>query len=274
MAIIIRVPGVDWSGKGFPNINPFITSGLLYGFDLRTRAGMLTSVVNGSAIIPMRMDVSASVINVPDPTIMVPVDDGLGQRIELGYLQGPETVVAMAHGSAPFTVMVVGRHGAVAFPPGKVNLATATTAILYDYGSNVGSSGFTIDAVGFNTGRILGRVENTSGNLLQAETTRAIDTPAVMFLVYDGTNWTLYNKTANQVATGTNTSLSVGNPMAISAPYTDGKVNLGGNAKQTTTLHGYYPVIYQSAKWTRALTTDEIEQQYQRCRHARPSLAL
>lgn len=273
MSMIIRVPSVNWAGKGFPNTRPFIPTGLTYGFDLRTRSSMLTDVTGAYTITPMRTDASLSIFNQVDSTILVPVDGDLGQRVELGYLQSSEAVAAFAWGGAPFTIMVAGRGGGVAFPTGKVVISAPNGGILYDFGSQVGINGFTLD-LAISTGQQYSRIENGSPSLLPDPTSRSVTQPQVHFLTYDGTNWTLYNKTFALSATGTNTSLSVGNPIAVSSTPTQGKVNLGGNAHQTSTLNAYYPVIYQTAKWNRVLSVAEMDDQYARTKATRPLLAL
>lgn len=274
MAIIIRVPGSNWANKGFANINPFILSGLVYGFDFRDRSSMLTDVTGSYVITPKKVDGAAGIVNVTDSSILTPVDSGLGVEVALGYLQSNEALAAFGHGGAPFTIMVAARGSSNPFPAGKVVSSAPTSFIAYDYGSVVTPQGFAVEAA-IGTGRFNSRVENGSSSLApDTVVTRAVTQPQVLFLTYDGTNWTLYNKTFGLSATGTNVGLSVGNPIALNTAPSQGKVNLGGNALNTSTLFAYYPVMYQSAKWNRVLTADEITEQYARTKSGRQSLSL
>ncbi len=278
MTIIIRVPGVSWGNKGFPNVNPFINSGLVYGFDFSQRNSMLTDVTGNHTITPKRTDAAGGVFNVTDYGVAVPVNNGQGVRVELGYLQSSELIpTPFGHGGAPFTLMVVGCSGGVAFNPEKIVSSAPAVGVLYDCGSNVFGTGFTMEFGGASvtTGKINGRIESASPNLAPETSSSARDltVPNVVFLTYDGVNWTLINKTRGVSATGTNASLSVGNPIVMGgAGPTEGRVNLGGSANQTTTAHAWYPTLYQSAKWSRVLTAEEITEQYLRTKAGRPSL--
>lgn len=280
MTIIIRVPGVSWAAKGFPNVDPFINAGLVYGFDFSQRNSMLTDVTGKHAITPKRTDTIGGVFNVTDHSVVIPVNNGQGVRVERGYLQSSELIPApFGHGGPPFTLMVVGCSGGVAFSPGEVVGSAPSVGILYDCGSNVSGTGFTMEFGGASVaaGRISGRIEAVSPNLTPEAvgSTRDLTVPNVVFLTYDGTNWTLINKTRGVSATGTNASLGVGNPIVMGpGAATEGRVNLGGHANQTSTAHAWYPTLYQSAKWSRVLSANEINDQYLRTKAGRPLLIV
>lgn len=277
MSLVITIPSVSWAGKGFPAVQPFAAlADLVYGFDFRNRSSMLTDIKGNYVITPKRMDPVAGINNVTDSTIIVPVDSDQGIRVELGYLQSSEAQVAFSAGGATqFTIMVVGGYSNVAFPAGKVYAGgTPGASILFDDGSAVSGAGFTIEYnATAGVGKISSRIEATNPNLVPESVTHA-PAPMVMFLTYDGTNWTLTNKTLGLSATGTNASLSVANPITMNTAWAQGKVNLGGNPRSDSTIHAMYPVLYQSAKWGKVLSAGEIADQYARCQASRPALGL
>jgi hypothetical protein len=272
MTLVIRVAGANWAGKGFPNLYPFIApDDLEFGFDFRARADMLTDFAGKHTVTPKKVDIAAGTLNVTDASIMVSVDDGLGVRVDLGYLQCSLAAIPIpSGGSRQFTIMLVSRGGGVAFPADKVVVAAPTRASLFDWGSYVSPSGFSVDrstAQGLN----FGRINNASTNLSPETDFRAITTPDVLFLTYDGTNWTLLNKTLGLSATRTNAA----NPLPVNTNgWSDGKVSLAGSVQRTSTTHAYSPVVYQRAMWNRVLTGAEITEQYLRTKTGRAALAL
>lgn len=279
MTLVIRVTGADWSAAGLPNIYPFVAvDALAYGFDFRNRSTMLTDVTGQHTITPKRNDPAGGVVNVTDPTIITPVLDGQGIRVDLGYLQSSKPIITFAAGNAGlFTFMVVGTASGATFPPEKVAGGAPLASILLDNGSVVSPTGFSIDnllAGGSFPGRKAARIES-SGVVLNPEISgAAIYSPCVQFLTYNGVNWSLYNKTRGVSATGTNAQLSVGDPMAVTTSANGGRINLGGSGHPSSTLHAHSPILFQSAMWNRVLTPTEMEAQYQRTKAGRPSISM
>ncbi len=279
MTFLIRVAGADWSGKGMPNIVPFVaTDSLEYGFDFRNRPSMLTDVTGKHTITPKRNDPAGGIVNITDPTVVVPVLDGTGIRVDLGYLQSSKPIITFAAGNAGlFTFMVVGSASGVAFPPEKVAGGAPLASILLDNGSVVSPTGFSIDnllAGGSFPGRKAARIESP-GVVLNPETSnQVIYSPCVQFLTYNGVNWTLYNMTRGTSATGTNAELSVADPMVVTASANGGKINLGGSGHPSSTLHAHFPTLFQSAMWNKVLTTQEMAAQYANTKASRPLVSL
>lgn len=272
MTTVFRLLGADFSGKGLPNVFPFVgRADLEYGFDFRSRANRLIDLADKHTITPKRVDQVGGVINVTDPTIITDADGGLGINVELGYLQCSLPIAAIpVDGSKRFTFMVVGGYSGIPFPAGKVSGSAPNTAILLDYGCYVSNTGFAIEKSGLATaGSQQARVESSSANLIISPYGSASQKTA-SFLTFDGTNWKLVNKTLGLSAAGTNSSLSVaGNPIAVSsAGYTNGQLSLGGHLHPTTTVFGGTPTLFQQAMWNRVLTDAEIEQQYQATKQA------
>lgn len=276
MTVVIRVAGANWSGKGLPTIYPFIANNdLEFGFDFRDGPELLLDSAGRHTITPKRVEPSAGILNVTDPSIMVPVDSGQGIRVDDGYLQCSLPIIPIpAGGSRQFTFMLVSRGGGVTFPPAKVVSSTPTAMVLLDWGCHVSGSGFEVDRV-MATGLNNACINKTTGNLTPESGTKSLTTPEVLFLTYDGTSWTLTNKTFGFSQTRTNAEMAVTNPIPLYAqPWTDNRLNLGGNANRTGTLRAYYPVLYQRAMWNRVLTGDEITEQYERSKASRPTLGL
>lgn len=265
MTTIFRLTGANFAGKGLPNLFPFVSKAdMEYAFDFRNRATRLSDLVGKHTITPKRTEITAGILNVTDPTVITTDATGLGITMTYGYLQCNLPLAPIpVDGSKQFTVMVVGGYSGVAFPTEKVALSAPVAATLFDYGSVVMSyAGFTIDA---NT------LSNTSGPRIEhsvqsfiTDTYLNVDKKLVHFLTFNGSTWTYYSKTLNKVYSGTNAALNVtGNPIAVNVTNVDGMLNLGGNANQTSSLHGHAPTIYQQAMWNRVLTPTEIEAQYQ-----------
>lgn len=266
MTTVFRLTGADFSGKGLPNLFPFVAKAdLEYAFDFRNRATRLIDLVGKHVITPKRNDPSAAIVNVTDQTIITTADNGLGITVGMGYLQCNLPVTAIPTGGAKqFTIMVVGGYSGVAFPAGKIVASGPETANLYDYGSLVSSVGIAIDA-SWTRPTIFPRIEYSQDSFYPSSPMLASATQkTVSFLSFDGTNWNFYGKTQGTKLTGTNTSLSVANPVEVTGlNWTGGMVSLGGLSHRSSTLHGSAPSLYQHAMWNRVLTDAEVEAQYQ-----------
>lgn len=279
MTFLIRVAGADWSGKGMPNIVPFVaTDSLEYGFDFRNRPSMLNDVTGKHTITPKRNDPAGGVLNLTDPTIIVPVLDGLGIRVDLGYLQSSKSTITWSPGNpGQFTFMVAGTASGAAFPPEKIAGGAPGASILLDSGSAVTPTGFTLDnqtAGGAAQGRKFARVESSGPALNPEAGTFPVYSPCVQFLTYNGLSWALYNMTRGVSATGTNTELAVADPLVITVGANGGKINLGGSGHPSSSLHMHSPTLFQSAMWNKVLSPQEMAAQYANTKASRPSISL
>lgn len=276
MTIVIRVAGANWSGKGLPTIYPFVANDALeFGFDFFNGPNLLLDAAGKHTVTPKRVAVFDAVFNVTDPTILVPVDSGQGIRVDMGYLQSSLPIAPLfAGGARQFTFLLVSRGGELAFPPDKVVGSAPAVSIMLDWGSQVSGSGWTVDRF-VNTGLNACRIDSSQPVLAPETGSKPLTAPEVLFLTYDGTSWTLINKTFGFSLTRTNTAMAVADPISIHASgWTDSKLSLGGNSNRASTAHAFSPVVYQRAMWNRVLTTAEINDQYARTKSGRPSLAL
>lgn len=253
MAIVIKLKGVDWTGKGFSNINTFVAKeSLIYGFDFKNRVDKYEDVTGNHTVTPYSNDGEGGVVE-PNPLVAQPTADGLGVIVQDGVLVSSYDTPTISSSSEPFTVMVVGADSGI-------NSAN-TGVILFALGYAINNRGVTITRV--SSGNTMVQIESSTGNLNPNPNTISKTQPSVSFLTYDGvSNWTYTDMTVNGTAVGTNLSLEVTDPMIQSDPLGLGKVALGGNVRNNTKLYGNNPVIYQQAMWSKVLTTDEMYDQY------------
>lgn len=264
MAIVIKVKGADWSGKGLQNINPFVASdALTYGFDFKERSGKFEDITGNHSVTPYSNDGAGGVFE-PNYSVAQTTSDQLGINVNGGVLVSTVDNPVISSNSNPFTVMVVGADSGV----NSVN----TGAILFGLGYGVSSNGIGIIRLANN---ISVNVENSTGNLSPVPGTIVKTKPSVLFLTYDGSNnWSCVDMTTGGTNTGTNASLSVNDPMTVFDSIGLGKITLGGNTRNDTPLYGNNVSIYQQAMWNKVLTMQEIQEQYERCKASRPSLSL
>lgn len=266
MAIIIRAKGADWSGKGFPNINPFVaTNDLIYGFDLKDRSSKFEDLTGNHTITPYSNDGAGGPVT-PDSGIAVTTADGLGVRVEQGLLVSSLNIPTISASSSPFTIMVVASDSGVD--------SAHDGAILFDLGYGITHNGIGVVRLRGSGANVV-QIESGVTNLTPVPETINKLQASVFFITYDGTtNWASKNKTTSGAASGTNASLSVGSPMSMLDGLSLGKVYLGGNTRNNTELYANYPNIYQQAMWNKVLSPAEIEEQYARCKASRPTLNL
>lgn len=273
MTMIIRVPGVDWAGKGFPNISPFVAlSDLEFGFDFLNRSNRLQDLAGKHAdLAPYRQDIAGGITRTLDTTVVVDESNGLGIRVELGYLLTDISMPTIPiDGSMQFTVMVVGGYSGVVFPPAKVAGLGAGIAGLIDFGTGVTSSSFDLEAA-VGEGKWGARIKSAAiGN--QGNTISQTSKKCVGFLTFNGTTWTLYNKTLGTTISKTNTDLGISAALVPNTAHVN-KVVMG-HYHSTSTISALYPSLYQVAKWNRVLSASEITEQYARTQANKPGLGL
>ncbi|EFI60753.1 MULTISPECIES: hypothetical protein [Comamonas] len=277
MTVVVRVKDANWSGKGFRNLNPFVAApDMEFGFDFMVRDNMLLDFASKHIVTPKRVDIKAGVLNETDPAIMVPVDSGLGIRLELGYLQCNLPLLPIPlDGSKKFTFLLVGRHSGVDFPPDKVVTAAPTRMIQLDWGSVVSTRGLSIDR-NVSSGNAELRVAKGSHQMAVPPSSKL--SANVVFVTFNGATWALRNMTTGVAITMTNAEMGLSGteiPIQASAfEWTNGMLSIGGNANQQSTIYAAYPVLYQSAMWNRVLTADEMLDQYQRSKTSRPNIVV
>lgn len=268
MSTIIRVKGVDWSDKGFPNISPFVArSDLEFGYDLAARISLLSDISgNEHTLTPYKNDITAGIHGI-DPAINVGIDDGQGVRVELGYLLNSKPISSIPiNGSVQFTVMVFGGKSPVAFPPDKVSGSPPARAGLFDYGSRVTPNGLSIEATD-SSAEV--RIKSSSPRLTVAASPGG---RSLIFLTYDGDRWTLRNGVTGESDSKTNADMGITAPIALTANPLPGAAI--GHTHGSSTLNAFYPSIYQVAMWNRPLSEAEISEQSWRALMDKPALSV
>lgn len=259
MATIMKLIGANFSGRGLPNIKPFIDEQTLsYAYDFRDST--LTDYTGNTTLRALRNDIATNQKMVEDYSIISQSADGLGIVIEMGCLELSEILAPIPlGGSEQFTVMVVGGYSGNIFDPEKVVGSNATICSLFDYGTGITASGFSLEVAGDFAGS---RIED--GTLLLKSSLPDRATPCCLFLTFNGNSWTLINKTLSTTQAKTNTELDItNNPLGINNLGSN-KVKLGGHYHSTSTLAALAPVLYQSARWDKVLSPAEIDEQYAR----------
>lgn len=260
MGMIIRVKGVDWSGKGFPLAGGFAAQGNLeLGFDFRPRADRLTEATGkGFLVTPYRNTLDGSVI--ADSTVIQNTNNGLGIIVRNGFIDyGVANKTYTVGGSTAFTMMVVGGYSGLPFDSGQA-AANATICNLVDMGNGVNNTASPPMLQQYATDLTLGgRVTASfSSNIGAAE---MLGRKTCLFVSYDGTKFTYTNKTTGAVVVKTNAELGlVSGPLA---PHIRALNMVSGNYyKGATALIGLYPELYQVARWNKVLTAAEMQDQY------------
>lgn len=267
MSTIIRVKGVDWSSKGFPNISPFVArSDLEFGYDLAARSSLLSDLSgNGHALTPYKNDIAAGIHGI-DPAITVGIGGGQGVQVELGYLLHSKPLAPIPiDGSVQFTVMVIGGKSPAEFPPDKVDGSAPQKAGLFDYGSMVTYNGYSIETTDTS---VSARINSASPVLTVAASPGG---RSLIFLAYDGDRWTLRNGVTGESASKTNAQMGITAPIPMSGVARPGAAI--GHTHPATTLHAFYPSLYQVAKWNRPLSEAEISEQCSLSLENKPALS-
>ncbi len=271
-ATVYTLKNADFSGQGLPSIFPFVAQAEAeFAYDFRTRANRLNDLTGRHAdLVPKRQDIVGGVTRTVDPTIIADQDSGAGIRLELGYLETDITCPTIPiDGSVQFSVLVVGGYSGVAFPAEKIAVTAPALANLLDYGTGISASSFCFDDEPV-TPLIGNRIK--SGGFVNASNKGTSAKKCVMLLTFNGTTWTLHNKTLGTVVAKTNTELGISGPLAPSTAHVTKVVS--GHYHSSSTLAARYPALYQLARWNRVLTQAEIDRQYDFTKAAFPAIGI
>lgn len=271
-ATIYTLKNADFSGQGLPSIFPFVAQTEAdFAYDFRSRTNRLNDLTGRHAdLVPKRQDIVGGVTRVIDPTIVVDQDAGAGIRLEMGYLETDITCPTIPiDGSVQFSILVVGGWSGVQFPTEKISQTAPSLAILLDYGTGISASSFAFEDEPV-TPLIGNRIKK--GSFVNASNKGTSTKKCVMILTFDGTTWTLHNKTLGTVVTKTNAELGISGPLAPSTAHV--KKVVSGHYHSTSTLAARYPALYQLARWNRVLTQAEIDRQYAFTKAAFPTIGV
>lgn len=261
MGLIIRVDGVDWSGKGFPLAKGFVAPESLRGaFDLRPRTGRLKDVSgNGFVAVPYRNKLDNTVL-LEDPTVLQDTANGLGLIVRNGALDFKIPNLALPiGGTVHFTTMIVGGYSGIPFDTGQP-ANNAIIANLADMGN--GASAGDVPPVLQQY-----RVDTSLGARIRANAASNIGSPAALgqkscfFLTFDGTKFTYRNMTTGSLVEKTPADLGIVASVLTPAAITPTMV-AGNYVKGTTAIIGLYPELYQVAQWNKVLSLTEMQDQY------------
>lgn len=271
MTMIIRIPGVDWSGKGFPQIEPFVGSDAIeFGYDFASGSARLKDLTGKHAdLVPYRQDIVGGITRTVDPTVVTDASSGLGINVELGYLLTDVALAAIPiDGSVQFTIMVVGGYSGIAFPEDKIAGGGAGISNLYDNGTSITATGFRIQST------LVGAHGTTikSSAAVMSDAISPNSKKTLSFLTFDGANWSFVNKTLGTSYSKTNAELGISGTLGVNTGHVN-KVAMG-HYHSSSTLAAAYPTLYQTAKWNRVLTASEMNEQYARTKARKPGIGL
>lgn len=264
MTTIFKLKNANFNNNKLPNIFPFVAIGSLdFAYNFSERESRLEDFVSGSQATAYKNDIKAGIIRQPDPTIVKTTDDGLGIKVEMGYLKLSDD--AQINLSDEFTIMVAGGYSGDVFPSEKVAVIGPYICMLLDFGSGVGKEGLGIQ---YQQNKLGASINSTAVNLGGAINTKS--QKSVLFITYKSGVWTLFNKTTEDVQTTTNDVLGVSGVLGYNSTNADG-VSIGHTHKAATT-GAFAPVVYAAAKWGRVLNQQEMEAQYKILKGSVPHL--
>lgn len=261
MATVLTLKQADFSGAGLPNVKPFVaTDALNFAYDFTDRPSFLTDLSgNNRNLVPWKLDWVADSKEQSDLAI---VREGSGIRVE-GYLDTQFPLFDIPRdGSMQFTVMIAG--GA----SGLKGMDQSLTGLI-DFGTYIGPD-YTFNLEVSSYWGVGARIEYGSINLFQGldnETDKV-----VIFLTFDGDNWTINVPTLNATLTKTSAELDIlDDPMDYARQLPN--VVMGAYRHDTGVSSGF-PTLYQGAMWDRVLTAEEMQEQYNRTRNQHPGVGL
>jgi len=271
MATITKLKNANFSGQGLPNINPFVAlSDAEFAFDFRNRSNRLADLAGKHTLTAYRQDIAGGQTRVVDPTIVFDANGGLGITVQLGYLQIDMPVWTIPiDGSRQFSILVVGGYSGIPFPAGKIAGATPVAASLLDCGTGVGSKGLSLE-VNTQLHRTGARVKSGALNLFNDQSPDSRTTFRI--LTFDGTTWTLDNRTLGTIITKTNADLGITGTITPDTAHVANVVM--GQFHSTSTLNGLYPQLNQLVVWNRVMTQAEKDDQYARSKAVLSSLGI
>lgn len=262
MGLIIRVSGVDWSGKGYPLAKAFIASESLLGaFDFRNRTNRLVDVSGrGFVAVPYRNRLDNTAL-VPDATVLENTANGLGLIVRNGALdlKVPNRTLTIG-GNVKFTTLVVGGYSGLPFDTGQP-ASNATICNIVDLGNGATATDMPPMIQQY-------RVDATLGGRLRAPAVSNIGAVAGLgqkscfFLSFDGNKFSYRNMTTGALVEKTAAELGITSPTLV--PRINVPTMMSGNyTVGATALIGLYPELYQVAQWDRVLTIEEMQNQYE-----------
>lgn len=264
MSVIIRVKGVDWSGKGFPLVSGFVAlANIEAAFDFRPRENRLLDVSGkGFVATPYRNLLLANKALVADDTVLEETSNGLGLIVRNGALDyGLPNRPCPVGGSEGFTLMVVGGYSGIPFDLDQP-VQNAGICSFLDSGNGVTlSESMPMLQQNLINGSLGGRVKH--GSISNVGAVEHVGKKSCFFLSYDGQKFVYTNKTTGVVVTKTNAELGI-TGLSIGVNVMSPRLISGNNytSGSPSAITGHYPELYQVAKWNKVLNDSEMQAQY------------
>lgn len=262
MGLIIRVAGVDWSGRGLPLAKGFVVpESLLGAFDFRPRTNRFTDLSGkGYIAVPYRNKLDNTAL-VADQAVLQDTSNGLGVIVRNGSLDFkiPNRVLPIG-GAVRFTTMIVGGYSGLPFDEGQpVN--NATICNLADMGNGV-TSGFVPPVIQqYTADTTLGaRVRGTQASNIGAPA--PLGQKSCLFVSFDGDKFTYRNMTTGSVVVKTAEELGLAAGTSLTPSIRCPTLVAGNYYVGATAVIGLYPELYQVAQWDKVLTESEMQDQY------------
>lgn len=253
-----KLANADFTGQGLINLSTIVAPlDARYAFDFRN--GNLSDVTGKTAnLIPYRVNNPANT-RTQDATVISTAFNGLGIKVAGGCLTTSVAFEAIKiDGSKPFSILIVGGwSGETVAGGGFASFIDVGSGLSQDYGASM------IYHNG-NGGVIGARVKNASTANIGAVVSPT-NKVCFMVLTFDGSNWTLTNKTTGSTVTKTNSELGIS---ADLPPISNLGNNRVGNFvyfghSHTHSLLDALPVnLCQIVYWNKVLSSTEINNQY------------
>lgn len=254
MATVIQLKGADFSGRGLPNIYPYIQKEKLsYAYDFRY--GNFLDLVTGEALKGWLSDPVAhttvskqlaeiTTLSSNDLYVTIAKDAGLSSHKSVhDYEVGVGKFTAMIIGGLPENIAGFGPFAGF-LEMGNASSLSGIPSIEASL-SNPVSVGYRARAGSLSTGTVL-----------------MLNQLNFMVLVFDGLNFTWVNKTSGYTNSKSLTSLGITELIARNAQVDPGK-HCFGTAENLANTHSASILLGQTAFWDNtALTLDEIDKQY------------
>lgn len=256
---VFKLSGADFTGQGLPNINTIVSPELArYAFDFRN--GNLSDVTGKTAdLAPYRVDNTLNTRTL-DSSVIQTVFGGIGIKLTGGCLMtSVDFSTIKIDGSTPISILVVGGWS------GEV-VSGASMASFLDVGNGISGNaqGAVMQYYNGAGGKIGARVKS-GGDSNIGDTVSPTNKLCFMILTFDGTTWTLTNKTTGKTTVKTNTELAITADIAPIPNTSSNKVGTKhylGHAHTNSLLDALPVNLCQVAYWDKVLSGTEIDAQY------------
>lgn len=254
-----KLTSADFTGQSLPNLNTIVSPAQArYAFDFRN--GNLDDVTgNTASLVPYRVD-NVAYTRTQDATVVQQVFNGLGIKLSGGCLMtSVDFSTIKINGSTPLSILVVGGWSGE-------TVTGASIASFLDIGNGVSSNaqGAVMQFYNSGGGQIGARVKSGAASNV-GDTVSPTNKLCFMILTFDGTVWTLVNKTTGKTTIKTNTELGITAdilPVPNNASNKVGTKHYLGHAHTNSLLDSLPVNLCQVVYWDKVLSGTEIDAQY------------